>query len=361
MARAFERSVSKATNFEQQRMGYVLVILFLLGTCATAVNPDPALAADGEVKAVANTGTSQPDVRKLLWRRTDTELALQRGGEIVWQFNFGPDRSKPFFHPIALPGMEALTWEAPPDHPWHHGLWFSWKLINGTNYWEENRKTGKSDGLTTCENVAVRQHDDFSARIELDLDYHLLDRPPVLTEKRIIQVTCPDADGQFHIDWAATFTAQGQRVVLDRTPLPSEPGGKSYGGYAGLSVRLTKSAASFEIVDSEQQIEKQAERLLFKARAVDYAGTVQDHAGGIAILDHPTNLNSPSSWYVIRNTKTPMTYFSPAVIQEGPHTVSAGESFTLRYRIVVHSGRFDAATLQQHHKEFVASTQQRQK
>jgi hypothetical protein len=31
-----------------------------------------------------------------------------------------------------------------------------------------------------------------------------------------------------------------------------------------------------------------------------------------------------------------MKYFSPAVIQEGPRHLKAKESFTLRYRIIVH-------------------------
>ena len=29
-----------------------------------------------------------------------------------------------------------MTADRPPDHIWHHGLWFSWKFINKVNYWE---------------------------------------------------------------------------------------------------------------------------------------------------------------------------------------------------------------------------------
>ena len=300
------------------------------------------------------------DATGLGWRRTDTALTLLRGDEVVWQFNFGSDQGKPFLHPVNLPRVGTLTWEAPPDHPWHHGIWFSWKLINGRNYWEENRKTGQSDGRTTWRNVKIRQGEDHSARIEMDLNYHPPDKPPVLTERRVVEISPPDSDGGYRIDWTATFTAGDQQVVLDRTPLPHEPGGKSYGGYAGLSVRLAKNAAHFKVVESEQQVNQQAERLRFKARAVDFGGSIDDTDGGIAILDHPKNLNAPSPWYVIRNTKTPMTYFSPAVIQRGPHSLAAGEAFTLRYRILVHPGRFSAATLQQHYNRFAESTADKQ-
>jgi hypothetical protein len=48
-----------------------------------------------------------------------------------------------------------------------------------------------------------------------------------------------------------------------------------------------------------------------------------------------------------------MSYYSPAVICYGPHTVEAGEGFTLRYRVLVHDGRWDAERLKAESKRFV--------
>ncbi len=301
--------------------------------------------------ALSNEASHQEE--ELSWKRDDATLTLMRGDQVVWRFNFGFKHEKPFFGPVNLPGMGDLTWNAPPDHPWHHGLWFSWKLINGVNYWEENRQTGKSGGRTSWEVTAIEQGKDFSARIELELTYHPPGQPPVLTEHRVIEVSAPDSGGGYQIDWTAKFTAKGEAVVLDRTPLPDEPNGKIYGGYAGLSVRLSEAASQFEVVDSDglakemRQGGQQKTRTRFKARAVDYAGSIQGKSGGIAILDHPDNLNAPSPWYIIRDTKTPMTYFSPAVIHDAANTLAAEDSFTLRYRIVVHAGRLGSKQLQQ--------------
>lgn len=302
----------------------------------------------------------------LSWKHDGATLTLMQGDKIVWRFNFGSDQQKPFFGPVNLPGMGDLTWNAPPDHPWHHGIWFSWKLINGVNYWEEDRKTGQSDGRTSWKVVAMQQRKDFSARIELELTYHPPDKPPVLTEHRVVEISAPDSGGGYQIDWSGKFTAQDHAVVLDRTPLPDEPNGQIFGGYAGLSVRLASAAARFEVVDSDGQVEQrpqgqQKTRLRFHASAVDYAGTIQGTAGGIAILDHPKNLNAPSPWYVIRDTNTPMTYFSPAVIHDAAHRLAAGDSFTLRYRIVVHPGRFDSKTLRRHYNRFGGISQQQKK
>ena len=40
-----------------------------------------------------------------------------------------------------------------------------------------------------------------------------------------------------------------------------------------------------------------------------------------------------------------MYYFSPAVLCYGPYTLKAGQSMTLRYRVVAHPDRWDAQRL----------------
>jgi len=293
----------------------------------------------------------------LSWARSDDSLALMRDDQIVWRLNFDAKQNKVFFHPLNLPDAGTLTWDTPPDHPWHRGLWFSWKLINGVEYWEEDPETHKSDGLTTCDQVEIKQNADHSARIEMDLEYHQPGKPPVMVEHRVIEVSPPKENGSYRIDWTATFTAKAKKVLLDRTPPPQEPNGKPWGGYAGLVVRMAKEATHFEIVDSEQQVKKQEARMRFRARAVDYAGKIGKTTAGIAIFDHPKNLNAPTSWYV---TRTHMTSFSPAVLQQAPHTFAVGETFTLRYRILVHPGRLDAKTLQKLSRRFADASNKNQ-
>lgn len=280
----------------------------------------------------------------LSWADKPGSLALVHGQDIVWQFNFDQQLSKPYFHPLNLPGGKTLTWASPPDHPWHYGLWFSWKYINGVNYWEEDLQTGHSAGLTTLQDITVTRNDDFSARFELDLEYHVPDHPPVLVEHRDISISPPNDDGGYTIDWTGTFVARAEQVILDRTPPPPDSDGNASGGYAGLSVRLAKEAAEFKTtssqqIDSEQAVGDQPERMRFRALSVDFSGLLDGTAGGITIIDDPENVNSPSPWYVIRNTTTPMTFFSPTVIQLAPMTLVRDDSFQLHYQIIVHPSR----------------------
>ena len=84
---------------------------------------------------------------------------------------------------------------------------------------------------------------------------------------------------------------------------------------------------------------------------MDYNGLVDGQPIGVAICDHPDNLNHPTPWYAIRSKV--MSYFSPAVICFAPHKLAAGEKLTLRYRVIVHPNRWDAARLRSEYKRFV--------
>ena len=48
-----------------------------------------------------------------------------------------------------------------------------------------------------------------------------------------------------------------------------------------------------------------------------------------------------------------MSFFTPAVLCYEPLTLEAGEQLTLRYRIIVHDGGWDAGRLNAAHAELV--------
>jgi hypothetical protein len=285
------------------------------------------------------------------WKTQQDSVALLQGTHAVWQFHFGTNETKPCFHPVALVDGPDLVWYRPPDHPWHLGLWFSWKFINGVNYWEEDPKTGLLAGRTEWETPQIETRPDFSARITIHLAHRPSGGAPVLTEHARIEVSPPNSHGAYWQDWELIFTAAGQDVVLDRAPLAHEPNGQPWGGYAGLSVRFSRGLQGARAVTEQSGIEFSEGRYRGKASAMDYAGLIDSREAGIAILDHPGNLNAPSPWYAIADQT--MCYFSPSVLCYGPHTIKAGQSLTLRYRLIVHPGRWDAERLRAERKRFL--------
>ena len=115
-------------------------------------------------------------------------------------------------------------------------------------------------------------------------------------------------------------------MVFDRTPIPGQPGGRGWGGYAGYSLRMNRDVAGGVFENSEKLTGAATHRQ--PARWVSYS---KPGFGGVLFLDHPANLRHPAKWYVVEG----MPYFSPVSIHDAPHTIKAGESLQLQYRLVI--------------------------
>ena len=264
------------------------------------------------------------------WQQTHTSLALRNGDKVVWRLVFDAKQPKTYFHPLATVDGKVLTAFQPADHPWHRGLWWSWKFINGVNYWEEDSHTHQSDGINELTGVAVKPGADFSATAELRFSYHLPGTAPIMTEVRKLAVGRPDEAGQYGIDWTSVFTAGAARVKLDRTPPADQQGGSPFGGYAGLSLRFPPDLKGWAYRTSEGK-PGTAEAHGQPARWVDFSGL----GAGISVFDHPGNPRHPSPWYVFYSQA--LIYFSPALLFHDPLELAAHQSLKLRYRILVHS------------------------
>jgi hypothetical protein len=278
------------------------------------------------------------------WLRTDTSLALCNGGKTIWCLVFDPARPKSYFHPLATVGGEVLTGFEPPDHPWHRGLWWSWKFINGLNYWEENPTTHASEGVTELTRTLVEPRGDFGASVELRFSYHPPGQPAVITEKRLLAIGPPDVAGTYAIDWTSEFTAGAALVKLDRTPPPHQ-GGPAYGGYAGLSLRFPPGLQGWSFRTSEGAATAAAGNGK-SARWVDLSGP----SAGVTILDHPGNLRQPQPWYL--SDLPSLAYFSPAILFNEPLELAAGQSLKLRYRVLVHSAPASVASIEETWRTF---------
>jgi hypothetical protein len=263
----------------------------------------------------------------LAWRQTATSLALTNGGREVWRAVFDPKLPKPFVHPLATLQGEVLTAFEPADHFWHRGLWFSWKFVNGLNYWEEDKHTRKSEGLTGVTAAKAVTHPDFSATVSMDLAYRPPGKDPVMTEQRVLEFSRPDGNGNYWIDWQADFTVGAEPVVLERTPPPGEPDGKPWGGYAGLGVRLPMGIKGWAFTSSGGA-KGERETHGKPAGWIDFSGP----AAGVTMFGHPSNPRHPEPWYV----SEALSYFGPAPLFREVARHPAGARFSIRHRILVH-------------------------
>src|SRR5262249_33341826 len=123
------------------------------------------------------------------WIRDANSIAWSQNGAVAWRFSFDPKSGKPYFHPLAVGGKTSFTNFKPEDHPWHYGLWFSWKYINRANYWEEDRTSGRANGSTRWTPPVIDARPNGRATITMDLTYTRPTGEVDMTERRVLEIS----------------------------------------------------------------------------------------------------------------------------------------------------------------------------
>lgn len=289
---------------------------------------------------------STASVARAGWQRTDSTLAwTTAAGKVVWQFSFDPAKGKAFFHPVSVGGGSSLTDFRPKDHPWHYALWFSWKYINGVNFWEEDRQTGRAGGKTSWTPPRLELRPDGGATIRLAVSYTHPSGRVDMAEARTMTVSAPDKDGGYTIDWAADFVAGPDGAELGRTPMPGEPGGQVNGGYAGLSVRLASAPFTVAMVTAGGPVTEFArDRARPNSPAVGCnLADAGREVGAIALLSAPENIALDAPWYLIRSNE--MRFACAAILAPQVRKLPPGGGWKLRYRIAVRQAAWSPESL----------------
>jgi hypothetical protein len=222
------------------------------------------------------------------------------------------------------------------------------------NYWEEN-SAGNAQGKTRWDPPTIETQTDGRAAIRLKLNYVNPSGETDLTELRELRVSAPATDGDFSIDWLARFRVGDQDLVLDRTPMPGEPGGQVNGGYAGLSARMVPLPVIMSVVTTAGPVERYVSnraRPSAAAVACNFMDGSRD-LGGLAFFSDPANTDGDAAWYIIDSRQMP--FICQALLAPKPRSVPAHGEFTLHYRIGVSPTAWTQAGLEASQKEWLKS------
>lgn len=319
--------------------------------------------ASGKAATAATVSAAVKPALKYRWEHIEKEsLTLVGPCGIVWRLNFGASLTKPHFHPLQTANGRCLTQVSPKDHPWHYGLWHSWKTIDRVTYWEEDRKTSRAEGTTRMVEATVLRFDAAGARLRLLLAYHPADKPGAVVMEDTIDLTIevPRDDGSYRIIWDQTSRAR-RPVVLDRTPPPGQPEGKDYGGYAGLSFRGDRFMSEVAIVTSTGRRDLEANRM--RAQWATLTGMIDDRPAGITIFDHPSNPRHPTPWYFVmrpsraNSANSPFWYLNAAFLNAEPFKLAPERPLSLRYLVRVDDQPPPPTTLDNEFRWFTSATE----
>jgi Methane oxygenase PmoA len=234
-----------------------------------------------------------------------------------WTYN-ADHRKRPNVHPLAAPSGALLTCDAPADHPWHHGLWFTIKFVNEENFWEEMAPYG------------VLRHVDPTTVHWIRPDRETV----VIVDRRSIDEVDLGVDDAYAIDWSIALEPKVD-VVLDRTPFTT------WGGYGGLALRGRPdwTDTRFLLADGSTH-----DRMLgVQSDWCDLSGSVDGTTAGVLLLHGPDNPRHPVPWYGSTKAATYgdegwSNFVNAAFLWEEPLSVAGGDVLTFAFRIVVHDG-----------------------
>lgn len=279
------------------------------------------------------------------WEQSAHTLALRDGTNVLWQFNT-TGAGKPYFHPLGFPDGTVATDHRPADHKWHLGVWFSFKKVNGVNFWTES-VDGKINGGAQVEVAGFdrQTNADHSAQILLDLRYLSGKGEPLLAERRTVHVSPPGASG-YAITSRHRFTALREAVIEQ-----NNYGGFCFRGAPGLRTwRWLQAAPATNappFAPSGGQMRPARWVALVESKK---SGPTR----GIAILDHPGNPRHPPQWHGIVS----MPFLSPTFFAEADYPLAASQTCELSYRLVVFDGQDPAPYLDAQFAAFAAEPNQ---
>lgn len=281
--------------------------------------------------------------------KDDTSVSVLVDGKLFATYHV-KSGNKPILYPIIGPTGKPMTRSYPmkdaaeterADHPHHRSLWFNHGDVNGTSFWHEESRSG-----TIEHREFLRVEGGEQATIVTRNDWVDDDGEKICSDVRTL-VFGADEDVRW-IDFDVIVTADDKPVVF----------GDTKEGSFGIRVAGTMKVDAENgghIVNNKGDADKDAWGK--QASWVDYYGPIDGETLGIAILNHPTSFRFPSYWHVRTYGLFAANVFGIHNFEnnnekDGSYTLEPGESFTLRYRVLLHKGDQEEGQIAQSFVEY---------
>lgn len=254
--------------------------------------------------------------------------------------------AKPILWPLVGPTGKEMTRAWPmregnadekTDHVHQRSFWFTHGSVNGISFWHEGdghgdivhreflKVAGGRQGSIVTRNDWL---DGFGKRICRD-------------ERRM----------RFGADETTRWIDLDVTLFADESPVTF---GDTKEGCFGLRVAGTmdvEKKLGGRIVNAEGLVDDQAWGK--PSPWVDYQGPVDGQRVGIAIFNHPTSFRYPTHWHVrtyglFAANPFGLHDFYNDSSKDGSYVLEPGKSFTLKHRVVLHSGNELEAKIAEH-------------
>ena len=295
-------------------------------------------------------------------RRQGDQIDILIGGRPFAIYSFDPAVAKPYLFPlrsaqgtVVTRGFPMVTDISGEDHdePHQRAMYFAHGDINGFDFWGEaafprwSRHSQATFGRTVFRKMEDMRGGAESGTLRAQFDLVTPDGQVVAEE---IQAYTFRGDAQSRII-DCEFTIRASRG-------PVKMGDTKEGTFA---IRLVKALEPplGHMMNSNGATD---EKTIWGKQAdwVDYSGTVDGEAVGVAVFDNPQNLRHPTYWHarhygLLAANPFGVREFTHDRHQDGSYTIPAGGVLVLRYRVFVHHGDYRQARVTEAYSRYAES------
>jgi hypothetical protein len=317
--------------------------------------------------------SKKPEIT-LIDRESDRMVDVMIDGKLFTTYYWPDNVMKPILFPINTCEGTTITRGYPiknrpfetTDHPHHNGLWLNYGDVSGYNFWGntgmgdpsdtsarararaarlgrikhlnfEKIQSGKGEGVLAANESWIVGTEGKEIATE-KTEYHFSTKGCTWIIDRITTITARDEplifndtkEGMFGMRVARQLELPSQepRTLTDAQGNPSPERVVTNEGVTG-NYRSSEGVTGDAVWST-------------RAKWMDLYGNIGDEKISIVIFDHPGNVSYPTYWHARGYGLFCLNPFGARDFTEGKvvlnHTIPPGQSMTLKYRVVIHSG-----------------------
>jgi hypothetical protein len=265
---------------------------------------------------------------KITAEKIGDKIEIRNNGKLLTNYILSEYEKYPFFYPVNGPSNASVTSMRNGNYPHHSSLFFGCDKVNEGNYWQEGIDRGQIVSLR----ADIIESGGEKAVIENECIWKRPGADAPIKDKRIITVTMISKD-KYQIDFDVTM-----EMLLDVTINKTN--------HSLFSGRMDPDLAVINggtMINAEGET---SEKGTFGKPSswIDFYGKRMGGIEGMAILQHPSNVFYPSPWFT-----RDYGFFSPTPMYWPKNdkftSLKKGETISLRYRVLVHSGDHEQAEI----------------
>jgi len=297
---------------------------------------------------IALVALSLPVYGQVRFDKKAEGVLVQVNGKPFTALHFGTQTGKPYLHPLLTisGGPDPVTRAFPvdplpgdsTDHPNHRGLAVGAEKVNGEDFWDnepEDRGPGKGKGTIVFQELTEATGGDERGTLGILAHWissqgklWLIERRKMIFHAKPATMRTLDIDIELEANEPVTFEDHQSAIIGLRLALPFDT---HYDGW---------------VANADGAVNEAGVRGRRSPWLVWTGITSGGQRMGVAMLDHPGNLNHPTRWqvrdkgYLMANPFGGRIFqqFDPSAARENAeYTMKKGDKLRLRYRVLIYA------------------------